>query len=90
MPMVNWQITATTIDCDAVDDETTILVYKDGSVKCTGYHKYSQPNKETVNLLNEKNKQLDRNLACEGPECFRVIQYRDKLLAEESQEESIT
>jgi len=84
--MVNWQLTATTIYCDAVADEVTILVYKDGSVKCTGYTKYAEPSKETLNLLKIKNKQLKRNLECEGPECYRVIQYRDKLFAEESQE----
>ena len=28
MSMVNWQVTATTIYCDAVDDEITLLVYK--------------------------------------------------------------
>ena len=35
--MVDWQVTATTIYCDAVDDDVTLLVYKDGSAKCTGY-----------------------------------------------------
>ena len=88
--MVAWQVTATTIYCDAVDDEVTILVYKDGSVKCTGYKKYAKPSKEIINLLKRKNKQLQRNLECEGPECYRVIQYRDKLFAEEVKRESST
>jgi hypothetical protein len=39
--MVNWQVTATTVFCDAVDDEVTIIVYKDWSVKCTGHEKYA-------------------------------------------------
>jgi hypothetical protein len=29
----DWQITATTIYCDAVDDDVTIIVYKDWSTK---------------------------------------------------------
>ena len=81
--MVNWQVTATTIYCDAVDDEVTLLVYKDGSAKCIGYKKYGKPDRETLNLLQRKSKQLKQHLECEGPECYRVIQYRDKLFAEE-------
>ena len=87
--MVDWQLTATTIYCDAVDDEITVLVYKDGSVKCTGYHKYSEPGKETLKLLKQKSKQLQRNLGCQEPECHRVIQYRDKIFAEEAYKESV-
>ena len=48
--MVNWQITATTIYCDAVDDEVTLLVYTDRSVRCTGYKKYGEPSQEIVEL----------------------------------------
>jgi len=83
--MVNWQVTATTIYCDVVDDEVTLLVYKDGSAKCIGYSKYGKHDRETLNLLRRKSKQLKRHLECEGPECYRVIQYRDKLFAEEAQ-----
>ncbi len=79
--MVNWRITATTIYCDAVDDEATMLVYKDGSAKCTGHRKYSQPERETAKIVKIKSKQLGRRLGCEGPECYRVIQYRDRLFA---------
>jgi len=82
--MVNWQLTATTIYCDAVDDEVTLLVKKDWSVECTGYQKYGKPSKDTFNLLKRKNKQLKRQLECVGPECSRVIQYKEKLLSEET------
>jgi hypothetical protein len=34
----DWQLTATAIYCDAVDDDVTIIVYKDWSTKCTGYN----------------------------------------------------
>ena len=78
-----WQLTATTINCDVLDDEATIIVYKDWSVKCTGYVKYSDTSGDALNLLKQKGKQLKRQLQCEGPECWRVVQYKDKLFAEE-------
>ncbi len=81
--MVDWQVTATTIYCDVVDDEVTVLVYQDLSTKCTGCSKYSEPSKEVLKLLKKKSKQLGRQLRCEGPECSRVVQYKEKLLAEE-------
>ena len=84
--MVDWQVTAATIYCDAIDSEVTLLVYRDGSVKCTGYVKYGESGKETAKLLKKKSKQLKRQLGCEGLECYRVIQYRDKLFAEESED----
>jgi len=34
--MVNWQVTATTFICEATGDEVTVMVYKDGALKCTG------------------------------------------------------
>lgn len=82
--MVDWQVTATTIYCDAVDDEVTLLVYKDGSAKCIAYQRYGEPDKETARLMREKESQLKRRLCCEGPECYRLIQYRDKLFSEEA------
>ena len=82
--MVNWQVTAATIYCDAVDNEVTLLVYEDRSAKCTGYKKYGEPTKEIAKVMKRKSKQLKRKLECEGPECYRVIQYRDKQFAEET------
>ena len=86
MRMVNWQVTATTIYCDAVDDEVTLLVHKDGSAKCVSFNKYGKPDRETFKLLKNKSKKLERRLDCEGPECRRVIQYRDNLFAEETKQ----
>lgn len=82
--MTNWVITATTIYCDAIGDEVTLMVYKDGTSECTGYKKYGKPDKETAKLIKIKSKQLGKQLGCEGLECHRVTQYRDRLLAEES------
>ncbi len=82
---MNWQVTATTIYCQAVDDEVTIMVFKDATVKCTGYKKYHEPTRETKRLIKAKSGQLGRELRCEGPECPQVTQYRDRLFAEEGQ-----
>jgi len=82
--MVNWQVTGTTIYCDDVGDEVTLLVYKDWTVECTGYKEYGEPDKDTINLLKKRSRQLKRQLKCVGPECHRVMQYRDKLFSEEA------
>lgn len=82
--MTDWQVTATTIYCDAVDEDVTITVYKDWSTKCTGYKKYVEsPNKETAKMLKRKAKRLGRNLGCEGPLDYRVTGYRDILVAQD-------
>ena len=86
--MVNWQVTATTIYCDAVDEEVTIMVYKDGTARCVGYKKYHQPSRGTARQMKEKSKRLSRELECGGPECPRVTQYTDKLFAEEASKRS--
>mgnify|MGYP001059971853 CR=1 FL=1 len=84
--MVDWQVTATTIYCDAVDDDVTVMVYKDRSTKCAGYRKYVENiTKEAAKGLKKRAKKLGRELKCEsGPECSRVIAYRDKIFAEEA------
>jgi hypothetical protein len=77
-------VSATTIYCDAVDDDVIIIVYKDGSIRCTGYKKYVENlDKEGTKMLRKKGKRLGRNLKCEGPQDYRVTSYRDKLTAEE-------
>ena len=83
--MVNWQVTGATIYCGDVDDEVTLLVYKDRTVKCTGYKKYGELDKDAINLLKKRSKQLKRQLNCVGPECHRVIQYREKLFSQEAE-----
>lgn len=83
--MVNWRVTATTIYCDAVDAEVTLMVYKDRSARCTTYNRKYGENikKEVAKELKKKGKILGRELRCEGQECSRVTEYRDKLFAEE-------
>jgi hypothetical protein len=82
--MSNWQITAKTIFCEAVDDEVTVMLYKDGSLHCTGFKKYSQPNEITSKLVKEKNRGLQRSLKCEGESCPRVTGYKASIAAEEA------
>ena len=78
--MVDWEVTATTIYCDDVDDEVTILVYQDGTAKCTGSQKYLKPNKETAQELKKKRQRPGKALACQGAACSKVPQYRDELM----------
>ena len=82
--MTDWQITAKTIFCDAVDDEVTLLVYKNGSTLCTGCKKYVEPNTITLGIIKEKTKRSKRPLKCEGEQYPRVTQYKEKILAEET------
>ena len=57
--MVDWEVTATTIFCDDVDDEVTIIVNGNGTVKCTGAQKYATSNKQPAQRA-EKEKQTKR------------------------------
>jgi len=81
--VANWQITATTIYCDAVADEVTLMVYKDGTARCTGYDRYGEPSVEIAAEMSKKAGRLKQGLACQGMECLRVTRYRDELLAAE-------
>jgi len=80
--MVDWQVTATTIYCDAVADEVTIVVYKDWSVKCTGYEKYAGSRRAPAKPAKE-NASPKRLAGCEGLGCQCVTWYKEKLLTEE-------
>ena len=82
--MVGWQITAKTIYCDAVDDEVTLLIYKDKRANCTGYKKYNQPNAITVSTIKRKTKSLKRPVKCEGEDCSRLSRYKENILTEEA------
>jgi hypothetical protein len=83
--MAGWQITAKTIYCDAVDDEVTVIVSQNGSTRCTGCRKYNQPNDITLGIIREKARRLKRPIKCEGEPCSRVTQYKEQIMAEETQ-----
>lgn len=81
--MVDWQVTATTIYCDAVQDEVTIFVYKDGSLGCTGCDR--NPGGENKNPPNpETGDKHPRKLGCLGLPCEHTTGYRAKLMSEEN------
>ena len=83
--MPDWRITATTIVCDAVADEVTIIVSSDGTARCASYGKYGHPDARTAAALRRKSKTTGHALACQGPLCSRVTAYRDRIMAEEEQ-----
>ena len=83
--MVDWQITATTICCDAVDDEATIIVEQDGTVKCAAYPRYGQPDKKTAARMTKRARELGRTLQCEGPLCSRMSCYRDEQFSQQTE-----
>ena len=82
--MADWTITATTISCDAVDEEVTLIIDKDGMAKCTGYNRYFKPDKDTARSLKTRSQRSGRQLKCEGLECHRVTQYKENLFAGEA------
>ncbi len=69
--MVDWQVTAATFRCKTLNEEITLLVNKDWTVKCTGHMKFT----------GKKNRQKN---GCTGPECQLATAYRNKLQAEEA------
>ena len=70
----DWEITATTVYCEAVDDEVTLMVFADGTAKCTGRQKYTQPNKKTKRSTQTKNRE------CVEVNCSTLNRYRESLL----------
>jgi hypothetical protein len=77
--MVNWQVTAATLRCGVVDEEVTLLVYKDWSVKCTGHARYAR----TVKGAGRTSKKKGPSPGCEGTDCQLANDYRKKLQSEE-------
>jgi len=78
--MADWQITATTIYCEEVDDEVTLLIYGDGTSKCTGHQKYARSNKETARAIKQKGRPSGKQPGCPGIECRHIVEYRHKWL----------
>ena len=79
--MVDWEVTATTIFCDDVDDEVTIIVNQNGTAKCTGSQKYSKASKERSKSLKRRaSKWVSRSPAKTTP-VLKLTKYRDELLS---------
>ena len=82
MAPAGWQVTATTIDCDKVHEYVTILVHKDWSSSCTWCTKYRQ--KAAHGLVRRFSRSArEQMMKCNGPDCEKVIAYRDNLIKEE-------
>jgi len=88
--MVNWQITAKTVFCNSVSDEVTLMVYKDGSAKCSGYNKYTHATQATEKILRAKSRQLKRPLKCDFSTCPYLSEYKDRVFKEEDGEPEST
>ncbi|MCJ7605895.1 MAG: hypothetical protein MUO19_07690 [Dehalococcoidales bacterium] len=80
--MADWEITATTVYCEAVDDEVTLLIDFGGTTTCTGQQRFDCPDKENARLLEEKTRQAGRVLTCAGTDCTIISQYRTRILTE--------
>jgi hypothetical protein len=76
----DWEITATTLFCEDVDDEVTLMVYADGTSSCTGRQRYISPDKETSRVMKKKSRRLGQLPLCRGDDCHKVKQYRDSIL----------
>jgi hypothetical protein len=82
--LIDWQVTATTVYCDAVDSDVTLMVYKDGSVHCAGMRKYGDAaTKDSLSALKKRADKAGRTLTCEGENCPRQTAYRDRIFTGE-------
>jgi hypothetical protein len=69
----DWEITATTVYCEAVGDEVTLMVYANGTCKCTWREKYSGTAKKTKLASGVKKPEC-------AVDCSILNRYRDSLL----------
>lgn len=65
-----WKCTATTVGCHIVGDFATILVYADGSVKCS-----------YVNRCNKTRDGRKKSRNCKWPDCSLVNEFRERAFA---------
>ena len=79
-----WQVTATTIHCDLVDDFVTILVKGDWTTQCVWYNHNKGEDSGKQKLDNKTKLAIEK---CTGPDCSYVVSYRDKLIQEEASTE---
>lgn len=62
---MDWQVTATTIECEYVSDFATIMVYPDQTAKCAFVVKHSKTKKGQKRLQN-----------CKWPDCPLVNEFK--------------
>ena len=81
--MVDWQVTAITIECRAVAEEVTIVVKNDWSAQCSGFGKYAASRKASIELT-KRSLNMRRVLECKGIQCPQITAYIQKVQSEES------
>jgi hypothetical protein len=81
--MPDWEVTATTIFCEAVDDEVTLVISAGGDCRCTGRQKYEQPGKKTAKSMLSKGRRLGRKLGCSPAKCDIIVRFRQNMLGQE-------
>jgi hypothetical protein len=71
--MPGWQLTATTIICDACGEEVTVTIFGDGRASCTG--------------TSRRTDKADGSPApsCSADDCSQITAYKARLEAEEEQ-----
>ena len=81
--MVDWQVTAITIECKAVAEEVTIVVKNDWSAQCSGFAKYASSRKASIELT-KRSLNMRRVLECKGIQCSQITAYIEKLQSEKN------
>lgn len=67
---MGWQVTATTIKCNMVDEFAVLMVYEDGTAKCNYF--------ERSKAAKDKGKKLAN---CKGQDCPRLAEFKERALA---------
>lgn len=82
IPQAKWQVTATTVNCDKINDYVTFIVYKDWTCRCTWWAKYKKV--ADAQPGHKFSRPVKRNISkCDGKDCSFLSVYRDKLIDEE-------
>ncbi len=78
----NWQVTASTVECELIREYVTIMVNREWSCQCAWWAKNKDLMKNGLDRLSSRCPD-SKGLSCQGPDCKYVCQYRDKLIEEE-------
>jgi hypothetical protein len=81
MAEVKWLVTMTTYWCETVEDWASILVYKDGSVRCSHFNAYGP--------MIVKRRGSTKETVCEGPTCKLATDYREGVFRREEEEQRL-
>ena len=66
---MGWQVTATTIKCECVNDFAVLMVYEDGRAICNYF--------ERSKVAKDKGKRLAN---CKGPDCPELAVFKERAL----------